>query len=234
MMEIRNPVNVGIDVGQLQDNTAIAVVEVSQKHDGRWRFGERTPIRVSEQGQLVQAHDADPVLSDLYTVRFIERLPLGTPYPKVAIYIAEMLCSPLLYRRRVRVLIDVTGVGRPVYDDLRKEISLRPEARDALLKPITFAHGENYDRSKGRLGKAYLVSRLQSLLQNGSVQAPDTAEVHATLEELRVYEIKVDQDGKDTYGAFKTGAHDDLATALGLASLESPFADKVMYSNRVY
>ena len=52
MIEIRNPVNIGIDVGQITDPTAIAVVEVSQKHDGRWRFGERIPVRVSETGQL--------------------------------------------------------------------------------------------------------------------------------------------------------------------------------------
>lgn len=233
-MDIRNPVNIGCDIGQLQDPTAIAVVEVSQKHDGRWRFGERQSVQVDEHGNLSRAYDADPVVSDLYTVRHIERLPLGTPYPKVAIYIAEMLCSPILYRRRVRVLIDVTGVGRPVYDDLRREISLRPEARDAHIKPITFAHGENYDRSKGRLGKAYLVSRLQSLLQNEAIEAPDTQEVRATMEELRVYQIKVDQDGSDTYGAFKVGMHDDLATALGLGTLESPFAEKVSYSQRVY
>jgi hypothetical protein len=232
-VDILNPVNIGIDVGQIQDNTAIAVTEVSQAHDGRWRFGDRIGLHVDAQGQVIQARDADPVLSDTYTVRYIERLPLGTPYPKVAVFIADMLCSNLLYRRRVRVFIDVTGVGRPVYDDLKKEIGLRVEARDAWLKPITFAHGEHYDRNTGRLGKAYLVSRLQSLLQNGSVQAPDTPEVRQTLEELRTYEIKVSEQGKDTYGAFKVGTHDDLATALGLSALESPFADQVRYSRRI-
>jgi hypothetical protein len=30
-------------------------------------------------------------------------------------------------------------------------------------------------------------------------------------------QIKVSEDANDRYGAFKTGAHDDLATALGLA-----------------
>lgn len=233
-MDIHNPVNIGVDIGQIADPTAVAVLEVSQQHDGRWRFGDRVSLHVNAQGQVVQAHDADPVLSDCYTVRHVERLPLGTPYPRMAVYLAEMLCSPLLYRRQVRVFLDVTGVGRPVYDELRKEISLRPEARDAQLKPITFAHGESYDRSKGRLGKAYLVSRLQALLQQGRVQAPDTPEVHAALDELRVYEIKVTDEGKDTYGAFKVGAHDDLATALGLAVLESPFAERVRYSARVY
>ena len=45
--------------------------------------------------------------------------------------------------------------------------------------------------------------------------------------ELKDYQIKVDQDGADTYGAFKVGSHDDLATALGLAVLDDPMRSGV-------
>jgi hypothetical protein len=34
---------------------------------------------------------------------------------------------------------------------------------------------------------------------------------------LEDYEIRVSEDANDKYGAFRTGAHDDLVTALGLA-----------------
>lgn len=232
---IRLPVCVGVDVGQIHDPTAIAVAEVAQQKTGKFRTGEqyRKPAYVDSQYQFHAAVDAEEVMSSHYTIRHIRRLPLGTSYPAVALHIADMLCSPLFASRNVRVLIDVTGVGRPVYDDLRKEIALRPEARQVRLAPITFSHGEKYNRSTGVLAKAYLVSRLQSLLQSTRVHAPDTAEVRVMLEELRVYEIKVDDDGKDIYGA-KIGKHDDLATALGLACLEDPFADRVTYSGRVY
>ncbi len=37
--------------------------------------------------------------------------------------------------------------------------------------------------------------------------------------ELQDYEIRVDQDANDKYGAFKVGSHDDLVTALGLSVL---------------
>lgn len=229
-----DPVCIGIDVGKIADPTAIAVAECNRQHDGRWRYGTPVMAHVDEKGNFVPAKDAEPILTTEYFVRHIERLPIGTPYPAVAKRLAEMLCSPVFRHRKVRVLIDVTGVGRPVYDDLCIEASLHMESRDAWIKPITFVTGQRYNLATGSLGKAYLVSRLQSLLQGARVHAPDTSEVRAMLEELRVYEIKVDQDGKDTYGAFKVGTHDDLATALGLGCLEDPFADRVRYSNRVY
>lgn len=233
VVQERDPVCIGIDVGQINDPTAISVAEVSQIHTGKFRYIERIPARFDASGEWIPPKDGEPVMVSDYSIRSIRRLPLGTSYPDVAAYIADMLCNPLFALRNVRVLIDVTGVGRPVYDDLKKEIGLRKEARQVVLKPISFSHGEKYNRSTGILGKAFLVSRLQSLLQGSRVHAPDTAEVKAMLEELRVYEIKVDQDGKDTYGA-SIGKHDDLATALGLSVLEDPFGERVSYSNRVY
>lgn len=229
-----NPVTVGIDVGQIKDPTTIAVCEVSQVDTGKIRYtGNPTLGRHDPKGNWIPPTGAEHVLRSEYTVRHIKRLPLGTSYPDVAIHITGMLCSSLFAKRDVRVLIDVTGVGRPVYDDLKREIALRPECKHIQLKPISFSHGEKYNRSTGTLGKAFLVSRLQSLLQGKRVHGPDTPEMKATIEELRVYEIKVSDEGKDTYGA-SIGKHDDLATALGLSCLEDPFSEKVRYSERVY
>jgi hypothetical protein len=36
------------------------------------------------------------------------------------------------------------------------------------------------------------------------------------------YEVRVSDDGHDRYGAFRTGKHDDLVTALGLATQAMP------------
>ncbi len=251
-VEQKLPVNVGVDVGQIRDNTALAVSEVSQLDTGKLRFGPSPkPAHLDiKSGLWIPAQDIYPVMVTEYTVRHIKRLPLGTSYPDVALHIADMLCSPLFAGRDVRVLIDVTGVGRPVYDDLDREIlrrkygiwnrdgTFQPGSKGEMarlrLKPITFSHGEKYNRSTGVLAKAFLVSRLQSLLQGGHVHGPDIPEMKATVEELKVYEIKVSDDGKDQYGAFKTGSHDDLATAMALSCLEDPFSDRVTYSKRVY
>jgi len=41
-------------------------------------------------------------------------------------------------------------------------------------------------------------------------------EINAMIEELQNYEIHVSEMGADQFGAFKTGSHDDLVTALAL------------------
>jgi|SRR5579859_2944438 len=231
-----NPVCIGCDIGQIHDPSAVCVAEVSQVSTGKFRYDRRVRVPAHVDDHLIfhKAVDAEPVLRSEYTIRHIARLPLNTSYPAVAEYLANLLCNPLFAHRDVRCLLDVTGVGRGVYDLLRQEVSLREAAKHVQVKPITFSHGEKYNRSTGVLAKAFLVSRLQSLLQAGRVHGPDTKEMQATLDELKVYEIKLNNDGADQYGAFKTGTHDDLATALGLAVLTDPWSERVMYSQRVY
>lgn len=249
--EDKIPINIGIDIGQIRDNTAICVCEVLQVDTGRVKYLPNPEMgHHNERGEWIAPKVSEPIMRSEYIVRFIKRLPLNTSYPDVAIYIANMLDNELFKNRNVKILLDVTGVGRPVYDNLKSEIMLRlNNARieqsftgmawkigkyTLQLKPISFVHGEMYNRSKGTLGKAFLVSRMQSILQERRFHAPDTHEVKAMIDELLVYEIKVSDNGKDTYGAFKTGAHDDLATAAALSCLEDPYKDKVSYSERVF
>jgi hypothetical protein len=40
--------------------------------------------------------------------------------------------------------------------------------------------------------------------------------------ELLDYEIRIDDNARERYGAFRVGTHDDLVTALGLAVQEDP------------
>jgi hypothetical protein len=248
----RLPVCIGCDVGQIHDPSAICVTEVAQVDTGRVRYtGPQTIGYHDEYGAWIPPTGREPVMRSEYTVKQIRRLPLNTSYPDVAIHLADMLMKDVFKNRKVRLLIDVTGVGRPVYDALKLEMFLRlnnaeikhqlsggiefkmSERHVLQLKPISFVHGEIYNRSKGTLGKAFLVSRLQTLFQWKRFHAPNTKEVKAMIDELLVYEIKVDDKGKDTYGA-KIGKHDDLATAAGLSCLEDPYNEKVTYSERVY
>jgi len=235
IIEELSPITVGCDIGQIKDPSAICVCEVLQVNTGKIRYSKNPTMgHYDPKDGWIPPTGADPVMQSEYTIRHITRLPLGTSYPDVALYIADMLCNDLFQKRNVRVLLDVTGVGRAIYDDLKREIGLRPQCRHIQIKPISFSHGEKYNRKTGVLGKAFLVSKTQSLLQGKRVHAPDTREVRAMLDELRVYEIKVSDAGKDTYGAMKTGTHDDLATALCLACLENPFSEKVTLSERIY
>jgi len=113
--------------------------------------------------------------------------------------------------------VDATGVGLPVVDLLRERL----HGGQVVAVYFTYGHrrAETVEGGQRRvsLGKAYLVSRLQALLQCGRLHLPPTGEAQALTEELLNYEIRVDENATEKYGAFKVGTHDDLVTALGLA-----------------
>ena len=193
---------IGIDIGQKRDPTAIAVAEI-----------EYRPIADAGHGRLKKESH--------YLTRFLERLPLGTPYPEVARRLGD-ICQRVSQRcgRRPTVFVDATGVGQPIVD------VLEASTREAHLRSVYFTHGdrrtEDQAESRVTLGKAYLVSRLQSLLQFQRLHLPDSSEARTLAQELLDYEIRVDEDANDRYGAFRVGTHDDLVTAIGLAVQKEP------------
>jgi hypothetical protein len=191
-------ISIGVDVGKQRDPTAVCVSE------GEWREVEGRP----------ETH---------FVLRHLERLPLGTPYPEVAERVAR-----ITDRVRARtganptVFVDATGVGGPVVDLLRERV------QSGVVVPVTFTAGDRRRETwDGRclrlsLGKAFMVSRLQAMLGSGRLHLPRTREAGALTGELLSYELRVDQSGHETFGAFRTGAHDDLATAVGLATQIDP------------
>lgn len=205
-------VNVGVDIGQKRDATAVAVAELE--------YREREVRR-----------------EDHWLVRHLERLPLGTPYPQVADRLSEIVENVRKqentvyetdalggrWRRTERpqvsaVYADATGVGQPVVDELR--------ARGLPVTACYFTHGDRRTvegHTTVKIGKAWLVSRLQALAQSKRIHLPRTPEALAMERELMDYEIRIGPDANDRYGAFKVGSHDDLVTALGLAVQAEPF-----------
>ncbi len=129
--------------------------------------------------------------------------------------------------KRPVVLVDVTGVGRPVAELIvaaLKKLQVEKQAIRWEFIACSFTHGDRLAVGdwigkwrEASVGKAFLCSRLQALLQTGRLKLPVTAESKQLAKELLDYEIKVDVDANDKYGAFKVGTHDDLVTALGLA-----------------
>jgi hypothetical protein len=180
---------IGVDIGQKRDPTAVCVAEVEPRLEGG-----RQEIH--------------------FVVRHLDRLPLGTAYPEVARRLAEIAGRVARRSREQPVtFVDATGVGKPVVDILQER------AHDTRIVPVYFTHGDRRTKDSGgvKLGKAFLVSRLQSLLQTGRVHLPRTPEAEVLARELQDYEIRVDENAHDRYGAFRVGTHDDLVTALGLA-----------------
>ncbi len=181
-------VTIGVDLGQMQSPTAIAVVETEVRRD---------------EGRPEVYHIA----------RRLERLPVGTSYPDAAARLREIVRG--LDDRGVGYALyaDATGIGQPVVDLVAREARVN-------ITPVYFTHGDRrQEQDDGTLtvGKGWLVSLLQTLLQTHTLLLPRTPEAEILAEELLAYEVTPAPQANDTYGAFVVGTQDALLTALGLA-----------------
>lgn len=227
-------VQIGVDVGKMHDPTAIVVSDISRRATGQRKPGYHPGGEVA--GQWIgptYAPDALERFETRYTVRHMERIPLGVSYPEQARRLVRILANlaklrlPGEPRLERSVYLDITGVGRPVFDIVAEELLTEPLASAVPIYGLTFTGGEmtTYDRDEGRLPKAYLVSRLQALMQGHCIELPpDHPDTPIMQGELKTYEIRLSQSGKDTYGAFANDTHDDYATGLGLSCLHDPYA----------
>ena len=192
---MNNLITMGVDIGQKREPTAICVTEIDER-----RIGRR--------------------LVNHWVVRHLERLPIGTSYPAVAQRLSEVSGGiRQKATRRPYLYVDATGIGQPLIDLLRDETT-----RLGQITPVYFSHGDQRSHEGGeiRLGKAYLVSRLQMLLQTVRLHLPRTVESERLAKELLDYEIQVDEKANERYGAFRVGSRDDQVTALGLAVHSEP------------
>jgi hypothetical protein len=184
---------VGLDLGQSQDFTALAVLERTKVPDRR------------REDRLV-CH---------YAVRHLQRFLLGTAYTDVATYVCQLFDKPPL--RDSILAVDFSGVGRPVVDMLRR---FRFRAR---VIPITITSGHKISRGgTGAYGvpKKDLVGTLQVLLQSRRIKvAPALSEAQVLVKELQGFQTKITQAGNEIFGApWREGKHDDLVLAVALAA----------------
>jgi len=191
-------VTIGIDIGQMHERSAIAVVEAVARR----------------QGEGGEGGDGGNRLEVCYTARHLERLPVGTPSPALATRLKGILTGLRGRGMGYTIVADATGVGQPVIDVLARGAGVS-------LTPVYFTHGdrrvEQEEEGYVTLGKGWLVSRLQALLQTGCLLLPRTKEAETLAADLLAYEITMSEQANDQYGAFTVGIHDDLITALGLA-----------------
>ena len=199
-------VTVGVDVGKQRDPATIAIT-TAERH--------ATPTGRS---------------TVLWIVRSLEKLPLGTDYPRVADRIRD-ICFVLRerYTRPRFVYLDATGVGAAICDMLVE--------RRVEHVPCTFVSGEKRtehypDTPKGvyisggqpvervSLGKGFAVGRLLGIMDNKRLKAPKSPIWPELRKELMAFELTA-TSMHDRYGA-SPGQHDDLITALALCVQADP------------
>jgi hypothetical protein len=185
---------VGVDLGQAQDHSAIAVVERAEVLNP-----ERDPITWSFR------------CDSRFFVRHAERIDLGSPYPEIVERVKGLIRQAPLEPSQAQVIVDATGVGAPVVDLLRRAgLGCR-----VIPVVITGGESESSDGVRYRVPKKDLVAGLQVALQKRRLWASrGMRSLPALLEELRSMQVRVSEDG---YERFSGRKHDDLVLALSLA-----------------
>jgi hypothetical protein len=130
---------IGVDLGQAQDFTAIAIAEC--------------------RGHVLHIHH-------------IERLPLGTSYPDIVSRITGLAKA---LRAPYRLILDATGVGRPVLDLMRQE-GLQP-----VTVSITGGSKACHKDGIWRVPKQELVRGLVSAFEQAARPTFEGAGEHADL-----------------------------------------------------
>lgn len=187
---------VGVDVGQAHDPTAICIVS-----------------RVESRTLNPMLAQLNPYKAPRYEVQHLERLPLGKAYPQQVDRVEQLMLRPPLVQPTAALLIDYTGVGRPVFDMFAQSRALR------YVQGVVITSGRDttHTHAGWAVPKGELVSRLQALLHAGrlriAARLPDAAVLARELQDFRV---RFTEAGNATFNA-REGAHDDLVLALALA-----------------
>ncbi len=194
---MRRTFYVGLDLGQSQDYSSLAVIERVTQPTGK--------LVPDDEGMLVEQQRV------LFHLRHLERPQLGTPYT-VIVQRAKTLVRLVGAKGSTWLVADATGVGAPVMDMFRA----------GGLQPIAIhIHGGDKVSGEGRdyrVPKRDLAGTLQSLLQTGRLKVAAQLELgEVFVKELLAFKVKVNiTTGHDSYEALREGDHDDLVLAVAM------------------
>lgn len=201
---------VGLDLGQANDYSALAVVErvqVLPTGIGTVHYHRR------------EGGPTEPELRQELRVRHLQRWDLGTPYPAVVADVAALMHTPQL--EQSWLVYDATGVGRAIKDLLWQAY----QAGEMGFNPAWAVTITGGDHATGRgVPKRDLIAGLQVPLQQGLLKITPGMPLGDVLErELTGFRMKLSQSGRDTYDIARgdgTG-HGDLVIATALAALRA-------------
>jgi hypothetical protein len=216
--------SVGVDLGQANDPTAIAVLERTIVPPQTALFA---PVGASPSNRLVEG-------SIVYDLVYLKRPKLGTPYDVIAKRVADLICElepegAFGELGQVTLSVDGTGVGRGVVDMLDSEFKRRGASSKSVPRvdfrrcAITGSQTtlKRPDRSNGywSVPKRDLVFAAVAAFQQARIRvAKDIKDRDALVNELRNYRRTTNiATGNMAFEPWRESDHDDLLFAVCLA-----------------
>jgi hypothetical protein len=182
---------VGLDLGQSQDYSALAIVERSGEAKSNYKF----------------------------LCSYLKRWHLRTSYTSIVDETVQIMQKPELQSgpQRPMLLVDATGCGAPVID-LFKRTNHQSYLEPVL---ITGGADVSKANGVWRVPKRNLVSTVQVLLQSQRIKiAGKLPEASTLTAELQNFRAKISDSGHDSYGAgsdWREGNNDDLVLSLAMS-----------------
>jgi hypothetical protein len=190
---------VGWDIGQAVDPSAVCVLNHRVVPLEKWIVNHEGKVTTQER-------------TEHFDVLHLERLKLGTPYPQQIEHVLNLMSREPIVSARARLVIDFTGVGRPVFD-MAVRAGLQPQG-------VLITSGNEVTRNGGNIyhvPKQILVSQLEARLHSGELKiASNIADAGALADELKDFARKVSESGRVSFNA-RSGSHDDLVLSLAIA-----------------
>lgn len=211
---------VSADIGQLHDFTAISVCEVWNRQ-AAWEHVLAHPDEHPPMLTLDPAIDFDAKGSGALVdsggcarlnVRHMERLRQQS-YPQIIRRIAELMRKPPL--GNATLLIDATGVGRPVLDMAR--------AAGLWCTGMTITSGRDEahhpaDYRDWLVPKRLLIQTVDMLLHRDALKvAPTLAEAENLVYELNDFRYRIDPETGYESCSARSSEHDDMVLSIAMA-----------------
>ena len=201
---------IGVELGQVSDVTAIAVVEsltlpiLRSEEVYRDRWVDVHPVYQAPDGTETREH---PPVN--FALRHLERFPVGSSYTEIldrVVGLARNLLGP-------SVVLDATGVGTAAVNLFRHS--------SLYVTTVTLVTGDQsaHEGSDYRVPKKDIVSVTQVLLQTRRLKiARSLRDAPLLARELVNFRSRVTAQTSESQLDWRESANDDLVLALAIAA----------------
>lgn len=202
----------GLDLGQASDFTALVVDEYVKVISKVYPAYDTT----TETGHFKHVPERSDGFCE-HRIRGITRFPLRTSYPQIVIEVGKIIAALKAQDRRVVLVIDAGGVGRPV-------VELFHIARYGIpIRPVTITGGHHAKPDPESPGywtvpKKDLVGVLQSNFHQKRLKIAQSLPLTKVFfDELINFRAKVTDAANWQFEAWRVGDHDDVVLAAAFA-----------------
>jgi hypothetical protein len=215
--------SVGVDLGQSNDPTAVAVLEKKIVPPASALFA---PVGESPSNRLVEG-------DIVYDLVYLKRPKLGTPYDVIARRVADLICElepqgAFGELGQVTLSVDGTGVGRAVVDMMDMEFKRRGTTSSSIprvdFRRVSVTGSQTTLKRPTRtdgywsVPKKDLVFPAVAAFQQGKIRIGKVKDRDALVNELKNYKRTTNiATGGMQFEPWRESDHDDLLFAVCLA-----------------